>query len=293
MEKAWKDGRLFVDGVPICSLDDKAKNGARVVTIVHIHEQPVLDAKIKIIHNDSEMLVVDKPCSIPVCPSGRFHFNSLPLILKHEHGFTDLHLMHRIDRMTSGIQMFSKRLITSIPYWSHEWRKLVEKEYIARVVGEFPAEVTCDAKILSIDRIIGIHTTSDHRFAKESRTEFKRISTDGRTSIVSCKPKTGRTHQIRVHLKHLGYPIINDPIYNNPIWDDVSHPSPFKRGRDLCKKFADVQHQNSSLHLHSSDVYDPFCQQCSRQLIDPTPDKLRMDLHAWKYSSPNWSFESE
>lgn len=54
----------------------------------------------------------------------------------------------------------------------------------------------------------------DEKNGKESKTVFKRISTDGKTSLVQCEPLTGRTHQIRVHLQYLGYPIANDPLYN-------------------------------------------------------------------------------
>ncbi len=54
----------------------------------------------------------------------------------------------------------------------------------------------------------------DGKNGKESLTEFERVSYNGKTSVVKCYPKTGRTHQIRIHLQYLGHPIVNDPLYN-------------------------------------------------------------------------------
>jgi 23S rRNA-/tRNA-specific pseudouridylate synthase len=56
----------------------------------------------------------------------------------------------------------------------------------------------------------------DDKNGKESITEFERVSFNGKTSVVKCYPKTGRTHQIRIHLQYLGHPIVNDPLYNQP-----------------------------------------------------------------------------
>ena len=67
--------------------------------------------------------------------------------------------------------------------------------------------------LLRISAKIGAHIV--HENGKESLTIFKKISSNGQTSIIKCFPKTGRTHQIRVHLQYLGFPILNDPLYNS------------------------------------------------------------------------------
>lgn len=74
-------------------------------------------------------------------------------------------------------------------------------------------EIICDQPIFSLYPKIGLQII--HASGKASLTIFERLSTDGKTSIVKCKPKTGRTHQIRVHLQYLGYPIVDDYLYNS------------------------------------------------------------------------------
>jgi|EP01047_Picozoa_sp_COSAG01_P039054 hypothetical protein len=88
----------------------------------------------------------------------------------------------------------------------------VRKEYLAQVVGVFPNAIRCAAP-LAID-----HNTRksvvDTQSGKAAATRFTLLFTDGHTSLVHARPQTGRTHQIRVHLQHLGYPIVDDPIYH-------------------------------------------------------------------------------
>ena len=95
----------------------------------------------------------------------------------------------------------------------------VSKEYIAKVVGEFPIEeLVVDKPLCTYDPRVSLNIIDEEK-GKEAKTTFKRISYDGEHSIVLCKPHTGRTHQIRVHLQYLGHPIINDPIYSSPsVW---------------------------------------------------------------------------
>lgn len=93
--------------------------------------------------------------------------------------------------------------------------------------GEFPAEqVVCREKMMPVDRQTTVSVV--HPLGKECETIFQRLSYDAETntSVVMCRPITGRTHQIRVHLQWLGYPIPNDPIYAHSIWEEL-HPRSF------------------------------------------------------------------
>ncbi|XP_008938897.1 PREDICTED: RNA pseudouridylate synthase domain-containing protein 2, partial [Merops nubicus] len=93
----------------------------------------------------------------------------------------------------------------------------LEKEYVCRVVGEFPEhEVVCEEPILVVSYKVGVCRVDPK--GKPCKTIFQRLSYNGRSSVVKCLPRTGRTHQIRVHLQFLGHPIVNDPIYNMEAW---------------------------------------------------------------------------
>lgn len=88
---------------------------------------------------------------------------------------------------------------------------------MCRVVGEFPEhEVVCEEPILVVSYKVGVCRVDPK--GKPCKTIFQRLSYNGKTSVVKCLPRTGRTHQIRVHLQYLGHPIVNDPIYNMEAW---------------------------------------------------------------------------
>lgn len=131
---------------------------------------------------------------------------------------TNLFTIHRIDRLTSGILMFARTLSKAQELESQVRNRQIEKEYICRVQGEFPSEeVVCEEPIKVVTHKIGVCRVCTSE-GKPCRTVFKRLNYDGKTSIVKSVPHTGRMHQIRVHLQWLGYPIVNDPIYNHQSW---------------------------------------------------------------------------
>lgn len=208
--------------------------------------------------------------------------------------------MHRLDRLTSGIVIFGKTseaaAETSVQFREHT----IIKKYVARVSGQFPKGCTSvDQPIDVVDKSRGVCRV-DAVVGKESKTEFTllRYDSEGDESIVECRPYTGRTHQIRVHLKYLGFPIVNDPLYG-PRAKPLSAV-----GGDQTAVGADgddddaVLPPDAPLHIeydHSNFV--PWCNDCSRMFhsdeyyADPTPAQRSMWLHAFYYSGKDWKFE--
>ncbi|GAA5925021.1 hypothetical protein JCM3775_006344 [Rhodotorula graminis] len=207
--------------------DTVIRNGDLISNVLHRHEPPVVAGPVRIIYdgrlpgNDGETLVVEKPGSMPVHPTGRYNFNTLLEILKHDYGLPLVHTSNRLDRLTSGVMICALTVAGSkkLGAWfggrrNHEGG--VSKEYVARCIGRFPdGEITSEEPLLTIDRQIGVNVV--HPEGRDSKTIFTRMSYDERsnTSVVHCRPITGRSHQIRVHLQFLGHPIANDPIYQN------------------------------------------------------------------------------
>ncbi|XP_069493659.1 pseudouridylate synthase RPUSD2 [Ambystoma mexicanum] len=214
---AAEAGRLRLNEEPVRDLGVVLKNNDFLRNTVHRHEPPVTAQPISIIDETDEMVIVDKPSSLPVHPCGRFRHNTVIFILGKEHNLTELHTVHRLDRMTSGVLMFAKTLEVSKSIDQQVRERQLEKEYVCRVRGEFPeGELVCEEPILVVSYKVGVCRVDPK--GKASKTVFQRLSYNGKSSVVKCFPHTGRTHQIRVHLQFLGHAIINDPIYNTDAW---------------------------------------------------------------------------
>lgn len=215
-ERSIETGSLTVnyEKVPV---DYRLKHNDLLANTVHRHEVPVTGQPITIVHIDDEIVVVNKPASIPVHPCGRYRHNTVVFILAKEYNLKNLRTIHRLDRLTSGLLLFG-RSPNKARQLEHEIRnREVQKEYICRVEGEFPdGIVECNEPILVVSFKIGVCKVSPK--GKDCKTTFERISYNGKTSVLLCKPLTGRMHQIRVHLQYLGFPVVNDPLYNHEVF---------------------------------------------------------------------------
>lgn len=95
------------------SFQNSPQNNDHMKNTVHRHEPPVVGKPLEVLVDDGEVLVVDKPASIPVHPCGRFRHNTVIFILGKELGISELHTVHRLDRLTSGVLLFARTLETS------------------------------------------------------------------------------------------------------------------------------------------------------------------------------------
>ncbi|NWS72498.1 RUSD2 protein, partial [Crotophaga sulcirostris] len=247
---AARAGRLRLNEEPVRDLEVVLKNNDFLRNTVHRHEPPVTAQPIQILVENDEVVVVDKPSSLPVHPCGRFRHNTVIFILGKEHDLKELHTIHRLDRMTSGVLMFAKTVEVSKRIDEQVRERQLEKEYVCRVVGEFPGhEVVCEEPILVVSYKVGVCRVDPK--GKPCKTIFQRLSYNGKTSVVKCLPRTGRTHQIRVHLQYLGHPIVNDPIYNMEAWG----PDRGKGGRidktdeELLKALVEEHRSKQSLDV--------------------------------------------
>ncbi|KAF8644092.1 hypothetical protein AX16_008697 [Volvariella volvacea WC 439] len=220
---ALESGVTTVNG-KVAKPDTILRDGDRIENVVHRHEPPVTSTPVKILLRDEErkFIVVDKPGSIPVHASGRYFRNSLAEILVNEFGFEKVYTVNRLDRLTSGLMILPLTADLARTITSEFVSGTVKKEYVARCKGRFPSEeITCEEPLLTVDRQMGLNIV--HPEGKPAKTIFNLIRYDANTdsSVVRCRPLTGRSHQIRVHLQFLGHPIANDPIYSETrIWGE-------------------------------------------------------------------------
>ncbi len=185
------------------------------VSFLPVVSEPAVDRIVRVIHEDAELLVVDKPANLPVHPSGAYRLNSLIHILEESHG--RLHPVHRLDRETSGVMILAKypeaaRLIAQSFH-------LNEKTYLAAVGGVFQGTKWVDfplgQKRGSLIRI----KQGFHPDGQSARTRFRAVCHKKGHTLLFAKPVTGRRHQIRAHLAEIGYPVLGDKIYG----PDESH----------------------------------------------------------------------
>ena len=167
------------------------------------------------IFETSEFAIFDKPSGILVHPTNRYTEYSLTHEIKFRYG-KDANITHRIDKETSGLVLISKnKKVESILKKSFE-DKLILKTYLAYIVGKIEKSIIIDEPILKNSDYskIKLKVVIDKR-GKASVTKIEPIYYDNKRDITLIKatPFTGRQHQIRVHLFHIGHPIVGDPIY--------------------------------------------------------------------------------
>ncbi|XP_076321396.1 pseudouridylate synthase RPUSD2-like [Tachypleus tridentatus] len=214
--KAVLSGSVTVNGKSV-GIDYVLRDNDLIANKVHRHEIPVLGAPLKIIHQSDDLVVIDKPPSVPVHPCGRYRHNSIAFILAKEYNLRKLNILHRLDRLTSGLLMFGLKADRVRNMMDQIRERQVSKEYVCRVDGNFPDQpVCCIEPIEVISHKIGVCVVSPS--GKSCKTEFSKLSYNGKSSVVMCRPITGRMHQIRIHLQYLGHPIVNDPLYNHEVF---------------------------------------------------------------------------
>lgn len=314
--KEISEGRVLVDGKAIYKgtlWDD----GMEVVHVVHRHESAVLSTPIKIACNEEGYLVVSKPPSLPIHPCGTYRRNSLQFILKAFYNTGKLLAVHRLDKETSGLVILAKNSSFAAQFSAEIKEHKFRKTYLAEVHGFFPLSISeCVEPLAWNKREMKGSVSSE---GLEAKTSFKRISVNAKTntSIVECKPLTGRTHQIRIHLTYLGHAIVNDPLYgthparatttlvsqvasdpqkvslNDPGFRDES------QSRDLRRTYLATEWSKRSLeqngkHLSCAEEGHVLsCSNCPQVTNAKNVEVQQMfiHLHALRYESENWSFE--
>jgi RluA family pseudouridine synthase len=220
-------------------------------------EPPIPDLPIRIISQTAEIVVVDKPPGMVVHTGGGYHNNTLLGILHFEHGLKNLFVLHRLDRLTSGLVILARVKDKTTKFHEESKGEVMKKCYFARVSGDvkFESEVVNVGMVcLSFKEGVWAVYQKETMFGllknqqvKDSSTKFVKVWYDEKTdsSLLECYPITGRTHQIRVHLQHIGHPILNDVVYGGRF---IGNPT--------INNIIDNIQQNKSIEENDEDVVD-------------------------------------
>lgn len=230
--------------------------GDQVMVLSERKSEPPVCFDYKIIYEDEAILVIEKPANLPVHPAGRYFFNTLLVHLRTQ-GHRDplkaereYFLVHRIDKETSGILVLAKRREDCTHLTRQFADRSTEKGYLAIVHGETPETFKVDLPLMrSNNSVIELKmmTATEAEGGAPSLTEFRRVGVytnpHGTFSLVECFPKTGRQHQIRVHLDAVGHPIVGDKLYGMPESEALrfyerSHLTPEAQARLILPRHA-------------------------------------------------------
>jgi tRNA pseudouridine32 synthase/23S rRNA pseudouridine746 synthase len=172
---------------------------------------------IDVVHRDEDVLVADKPHFLATIPRGR-HVRETALVrLRDEHGLPDLSPAHRLDRVTAGLVLFVVRRERRGAYQNLFRDRRVEKTYtaVARYDATLPTTTTVRSRIVKERGVITAREVAGEPNA-ETRVDLLEHRDDDRLGPIAryrLTPRTGRTHQLRLHLASLGVPILGDPFY--------------------------------------------------------------------------------
>jgi len=208
-----REGKVLNDrGEPITA-DTPYSPSKRIFYFREIENEPVIPFAEQILFQDDELLAACKPHFLPVIPGGRYVEECLLNRLRHRTGMADLAPLHRLDRETAGIVIFSVNPDTRGLYHELFMHRKVEKTYHALAeVNQTPREnqwtvanrIVRGEPAFRMKTVPGIVNACSH---------IQLLEVKGNRGLFSLQPVTGKTHQLRLHLSGLGFRIINDRVY--------------------------------------------------------------------------------
>jgi len=290
IQQAAKAGNIYVNDVPVKSnYKVKGNDVVRVLFSHPPHEYLLVgeNIPIDIVYEDDSLLVVNKPAGMVVHPghgnySGTlinaliYHFENLPKNSNDRPG-----LVHRIDKDTSGLLVVAKTEDAMNHLSKQFFDKTSEREYVALVWGNVEEEEG------TVEGNIGRHPKNrlqntvfkeeDSNKGKPAVTHYKVLERLGYVTLVSCKLETGRTHQIRVHMKHIGHTLFNDERYGGEKILKGTTFTKYKQFVENCFKILPRQ----ALHAKTLGFEHPVTKELMR-FTSETPYDMQSCIEKWR-----------
>ncbi|OBF03507.1 pseudouridine synthase [Mycobacterium sp. ACS4054] len=197
--------------------------GSHIFLYRELPEEVSVPFDIPVLHRDDDIVVVDKPHFLATMPRGRHVAQTALVRLRRELGVPQLSPAHRLDRLTAGVLLFTSRREVRGAYQTLFARGLVRKTYLARAAVDPALALPLVVRSRIVKRR-GVLQAATEPGVPNAETLVELVSPDG---LYRLTPRTGRTHQLRVHMAALGVPIEGDPLYPDVIdvpADDFSTP---------------------------------------------------------------------
>ena len=288
IQQSAKEGSIYVNDLIVKS-NYKVKGRDRVkVLFAHPPYENLLvaeDIAIDIVYEDDILVVINKPPGLVVHPghgnySGTLlngllhHFEKLPKNLNNRPG-----LVHRIDKDTSGLLVVAKTEQAMTHLSKQFFDKTSERKYLALVWGDVKEDKG------TIEGAIGRHPKNrlqmtvfeDNSEGKEAITHFKVLERFGYVTLIECQLETGRTHQIRAHLKFIGHTLFNDARYGGEKILKGTSFTKYRQFVDNCFKLLPRQ----ALHAKTLGFIHPKTGE-KMQYDSPIPDDFNSAINKWR-----------
>ena len=218
----WHDGSLI-------SVDSPFKPQQRVYYYREVETEPVIPIEEEILFQDEHILVAHKPHFLPVTPGGSYINECLQNRLRQKTGLENLRTLHRLDRVTAGLVLFSINKVTRPLYHQLFYACKIHKTYQA-IAAINTEDDLVDQQWEIKNRIV----TGEPRFhmtivvgESNSHSKIRCLKQNTDKALFELNPITGKTHQLRLHMQAIGWPILNDryyPTLQPETADDYSHP---------------------------------------------------------------------
>ncbi len=299
IQQAASNGNIFVNDIPVKSNHKvKALDVVRVLMKQPPFENIIIPENIplNIVYEDDSLLIVNKEPGLVVHPGHgnytgtlvnalAYHFDNLPLNSSERPG-----LVHRIDKDTSGLLVVAKTEWAMTELQRQFAEKTTEREYVALVWGNVVEDQG------TIESYIGRHVKDRMQMAafdeeekgKWAVTHYKVLERFGYVTLVSCRLETGRTHQIRVHMKHIGHTLFNDERYGGNLILKGTTFTKYKQFVENCFQLLPRQ----ALHAKTLGFEHPVTKEYMR-FDSEVPQDMVACIEKWRTYAQNSALELE
>jgi 23S rRNA pseudouridine1911/1915/1917 synthase len=288
IQNAASNGDIYVNDVPVKSNYKVKPFDVIRILLAHPPFENRIDPEdipLDIVYEDDSLLLINKPPGLVVHPGHgnytgtlvnalAFHFQNLPLNSSERPG-----LVHRIDKNTSGLLVIAKTEV-AMTYLAKQFEdKTSEREYIALVWGNVKEEEgTIEGNIARhVKDRMQMAVFADPEIGKHAVTHYKVLERFGYVTLISCKLETGRTHQIRVHLKHIGHTLFNDERYGGDLILKGTTFTKYKQFIDNCFKTLPRQ----ALHAKTLGFQHPTTKEFIR-FDTELPQDMQNCIEKWR-----------
>ncbi|HMN82181.1 MAG TPA: RluA family pseudouridine synthase [Burkholderiaceae bacterium] len=238
-----RSGQVRINGAR-CAADDRLAAGDRV-RVPPVRQQAARPARVPpvefpILYEDDHLLVIDKPAGVAVHGGSGVSSGVIEQLRAARPQARTLELVHRLDRETSGVLMIAKKRSALVDLQRRFRERQVDKRYRAIVVGRWPLRTrTLDDPLQRYltgegERRVAVQADGAPALTRVTGLAHVDVPQAGLCTLVECRIETGRTHQIRVHLAHAGFPIVGDEKYGD-----------FELNKSLAKQY------NKRMFLHA------------------------------------------